>query len=86
MQAQGKRHRRLPGAYGSVGSVARVKYVQFRLTGPQIDAWAEYPAIHFRAAAGVGYEYHFLYKMVARIGLAGVPRSSWHLLLDGGEA
>jgi hypothetical protein len=27
MKAQGKRHRRLPGAYGSVGNMTRVKYV-----------------------------------------------------------
>jgi hypothetical protein len=33
MQAQRERHGRSPGAYGSVGNMARIKDVQFRFSG-----------------------------------------------------
>jgi hypothetical protein len=64
VQTYGKRHRRLPRAYGSVGNMSRVKGVQFRLSSAQINAWAQYPTVHFRVAVRMGYEYHFFDKMV----------------------
>src|ERR1700685_4108447 len=44
--------------------MARIKDLQLGLSSPQINAWAQYPSIHFRAAARFGHEYHFFDQMV----------------------
>jgi hypothetical protein len=57
--------------------VARVKDMQLGLSSPQINAWAQYPTIHLRAAARIGYEYHFFDQMVCpeleMLRLTGAP-------------